>query len=165
MSRCGTWLQARRNLSGAYCNSLNGRGRNACCHTEPTSRPRCGTAPFLICKCLTYFPNPFDFNSTLQQFALTVQMNAERSTVTDRLNAELANGVVHENDAIFHRHADVPVSPAPLIRPILIAFLLYKHTVRFVTLNLTSLLVTHKTRKVFENCAQKYTLEYAELVI
>lgn len=90
-------------------------------------------------------------------------MDAERSVVTDRLDAELANGVVHENDAIFHRHADVPVSPAPLIRPILIAFLLYKHTVQFVTLNLISLLVTHKTRQVFENCVQKCTLEYVEL--
>lgn len=92
-------------------------------------------------------------------------MEAERSVVTDRLDAELANGIVHENDAIFHRHADVPVRPAPLIRPILVAFLLYKHTVQFVTLNLTSLLVTHKTRQVFENCAQKCTLEYVELVI
>lgn len=35
------------------------------------------------------------------------------------LDAELADGVVHQNHCVFDRHTDVPVCPAALVRPVL----------------------------------------------
>lgn len=40
------------------------------------------------------------------------------------LDAELADGVVHQDGEVLHHHADVPVSPAALIRPVLVALVL-----------------------------------------
>lgn len=56
-----------------------------------------------------------------------------------RLHAELADGVVHEHDAILHRHTDIPVGPAALVRPVLVTLLLHKTTGNFRTLTLLSL--------------------------
>lgn len=42
-----------------------------------------------------------------------------------RLDAELADGVVHEDHAILHAHPDAPVRPAALVRPVLVALLLH----------------------------------------
>lgn len=41
-----------------------------------------------------------------------------------RLDAELADGVVHQHHAVLHAHADVSVGPAALVRPVLKALLL-----------------------------------------
>lgn len=35
------------------------------------------------------------------------------------LDAEFADGVVHQNHCVFNRHADVPVCPTALVRPVL----------------------------------------------
>lgn len=35
------------------------------------------------------------------------------------LDAELADGVVHQNHCVFYRHTDVPVCPTALVRPVL----------------------------------------------
>ena len=40
------------------------------------------------------------------------------------LNAELPDGVVHQHHAVLHTHPDVPVGPAALVRPVLVALLL-----------------------------------------
>lgn len=40
------------------------------------------------------------------------------------LDAELADGVVHQNHCVLYRHADVPVCPAALVRPVLGTFAL-----------------------------------------
>lgn len=41
-----------------------------------------------------------------------------------RLDAELADGVIHQDHAVLHAHPDVSVRPAALVRPVLIALLL-----------------------------------------
>lgn len=35
------------------------------------------------------------------------------------LDAEFADGVVHQNHCVFYRHSDVPVCPTALVRPVL----------------------------------------------
>lgn len=45
-----------------------------------------------------------------------------------RLDAELADGVVHQHRAVLHAHPDVSVGPAALVRPVLAAFLLHGAT-------------------------------------
>lgn len=40
------------------------------------------------------------------------------------LDAELADGVVHQDGEVLHHHPDVPVGPAALIRPVLVALVL-----------------------------------------
>lgn len=35
------------------------------------------------------------------------------------LDAEFTDGVVHQNHCVFYRHADVPVCPTALVRPVL----------------------------------------------
>jgi len=40
------------------------------------------------------------------------------------LYAELAYGVVHEDREVFHRHPHVPIAPAALIWPVLVALVL-----------------------------------------
>lgn len=42
-----------------------------------------------------------------------------------RLDAELADGVVHEDHAVLHAHPDAPVRPAALVRPVLVALFLH----------------------------------------
>lgn len=42
-----------------------------------------------------------------------------------RLNAELADGVVHQDHTVLHAHPDVSVGPAALVRPVLEALLLH----------------------------------------
>lgn len=44
------------------------------------------------------------------------------------LDAELADGVVHQNHCVFDGHADVPVCPAALVRPVL-GTLTLKHNI------------------------------------
>lgn len=41
-----------------------------------------------------------------------------------RVDAELADGVVYQNDTILHTHPDVPIGPAALVWPVLVALLL-----------------------------------------
>lgn len=40
------------------------------------------------------------------------------------MDAELADGVVHQDGEVLHHHPDVPVGPAALIRPVLVALVL-----------------------------------------
>ena len=42
------------------------------------------------------------------------------------MDAELPDGVIHEDHHVFHRDADVPVGPTALVRPVLGAFTLRK---------------------------------------
>lgn len=35
------------------------------------------------------------------------------------LDAELADGVIHQNHHVLHRHANVPIRPTALVRPVL----------------------------------------------
>lgn len=55
---------------------------------------------------------------------LTGRMAELRS---DLLYAEFADGVVHQYHGVFHRHTDVPVGPAALVRPVLGTFALRNH--------------------------------------
>lgn len=41
-----------------------------------------------------------------------------------RMDAELADGVIHQNHAILHAHTDVPIGPAALVWPVLVALFL-----------------------------------------
>lgn len=40
------------------------------------------------------------------------------------LDAELPDGVVHQDGEVLHHHPDVSVGPAALIRPVLVALVL-----------------------------------------
>lgn len=40
------------------------------------------------------------------------------------MDAELADGIIHQNHAILYTHPDVPVGPAALVWPVLVALLL-----------------------------------------
>lgn len=40
------------------------------------------------------------------------------------LDAELADGVVHQDGEVLHHHPDISVGPAALIRPVLVALVL-----------------------------------------
>ncbi|TNN73899.1 hypothetical protein EYF80_015916 [Liparis tanakae] len=55
------------------------------------------------------------------------------------LYAELAYGVVHEDREVFHRHPHVPVAPAALIGPVLVALVLGRDDSRqFVSMTIVA---------------------------
>lgn len=41
-----------------------------------------------------------------------------------RMDAELADGVIHQDHAVLYTHPDVPISPTALVWPVLVALLL-----------------------------------------
>ena len=47
-----------------------------------------------------------------------------RTSQTYILHTELAYGVVHQDGEVLDGHADVPVGPAALVRPVLVALVL-----------------------------------------